>query len=74
MSKITISNLHCQDSQSLLSFLEDKENGVMNIALDRALEARQISGGAAPDPLSTSTYSSGPTGYRDRDPSKQAYQ
>lgn len=45
MTQISISDLQNQDIQSLLSFLEDKENGLINIAVNRALEARKISGG-----------------------------
>jgi hypothetical protein len=43
--QISISNLQDQDTRSLLTSLKYEQNELINTAVDRALDARKISGG-----------------------------
>jgi hypothetical protein len=45
MTRISISDLHNQNSQPSFSLLKDEKNGLITNAINRALNARKISGG-----------------------------
>jgi hypothetical protein len=45
MTQISISSLLKKDTKSLVFSLENENNLVINLAVNRALEARKISGG-----------------------------
>ncbi len=47
MTQVSISELQSQDIQSLISLVESENNGLINTAIDRALDARKISGGGS---------------------------
>jgi hypothetical protein len=47
MTKISISELQSQDIQPLLSLIESENDGLIDTAINRALDARKISGGGS---------------------------
>jgi|NOAtaT_5_FD_contig_123_20096_length_2108_multi_12_in_2_out_1_1 hypothetical protein len=45
MAKIFITNLHANESKFSLISLEERETGLIQTAIERALDARRIGGG-----------------------------
>jgi hypothetical protein len=51
MAKIFITNLHANESKFSLISLEERETGLIQTAIERALDARRIGGGLRATPL-----------------------